>query len=62
MIANDGVSDTFSPFVLLPPQFRFALDFPEALGDLALPSHRKQSNLGLCAYFMAGLGVLSYMK
>ena len=29
---------------------------------LALPSHRKQSNLGLCGYFMAGLGVLSYMK
>ena len=35
MIANGAVSDTFSPFVLLPPQFRFALDFPEALGDLA---------------------------
>ena len=34
MIANGAVSDTFSPFVLLPPQFRFALDFPEALGDL----------------------------
>ena len=66
MIANGAVSDTFSPFVLLPPTLRFALDFPEALGDLgqalALPSHRKQSNLGLCAYFMAGLGVLSYMK
>ena len=34
MIANGAVSDTFSPFVLLPPQFRFALDFPEALSDL----------------------------
>jgi len=34
VIANGAVSDTFSPFVLLPPQFRFALDFPEALGDL----------------------------
>ena len=35
VIANGAVSDTFSPFVLLPPTFRFALDFPEALGDLA---------------------------
>jgi len=29
---------------------------------LALPSHREQSNVGLCAYFMAELGVLSYMQ
>ena len=29
--------------------------------SLALPSHRKQSNLSFCAYFMAGLGGLSYM-
>ena len=29
---------------------------------LALPSHREQSNVGLCASFMAELGVLSYMK
>ena len=31
-------------------------------GTLALPSHREQSNVGLCAYFMAELGVLSYMQ
>jgi len=29
---------------------------------LALPSHREQSNVGLCASFMAELGGLSYMK
>jgi hypothetical protein len=37
----------------------------EAAGDadaLAPPSHHKQSNVGLCAYFMAELGVLSYMQ
>ena len=29
---------------------------------LSLPSHREQSNVGLCASFMAELGGLSYMK
>jgi len=32
------------------------------IAALALPSHREQSNVGLCAYFMAELGVLSYMQ
>jgi|ERR1035437_1597498 hypothetical protein len=32
------------------------------LSDLALPSHREQSNMGLCASFMAELGGLPYMK
>jgi hypothetical protein len=34
VITNGAVPDSFSPFVLIPPKFRFALDFPEALGDL----------------------------
>ena len=34
----------------------------EIHGTLALPSHREQSNVGLCASFMAELGGLSYMK
>jgi hypothetical protein len=60
---TDGTHDHFK-FPAQADSFHMANLVEKFLSSaaLALPSHREQSNVGLCASFTVELGGLSYMK